>query len=846
MDTPETETVNVRVLTQLPEPNSVLPFNNISPSTTVNDLKFLVQTTLPGTPSLEAQRLIYRGRVLTREDDTLLDILGRETIQLREAQVIHLVIRDARLNLPPQVPDSGIVAPSFAPPAQPGVPRLLNAALAPRDAQGLPQMPQIPQPGTMFAQGGGQQLQDANMNTMMQAMIEQNQRRAQLIMLQAQQAQMMAQHAQAQQRAGMPQSYGQYQFQAGPQASHSGNTTATPAVAQATPAGDAGLNPPTTTNPALPNMAALFPGSHGHFQLPNTQGQGPTTRSGVGPQGQRWTITVNGVTTTNQPGFQPMMPHMMPQMMLTPFGAQVGPMQNIDPSMYQPQTNLPAQNVSIQRATDLGESLSRWIEELVVQVDSTTHEGMTPSAVLPQPSIARGVLHEHIDTRNNLQEQINNIMAHGPQGNQQPISTSDAVHYQDLNQAYRALVRAAVVTIDRIPGNPAPDAAQPTSTAPTGSSAGAAASQSIPASSTGNVSAYLLNSPSGPQAIVYTPQGTFTSVEQMSTGPGVPNISHASFQDAFRSLRYGSRNGTRPPSRNTQQDGSTQPAQPEPPAQNLPQAEQGPAAQQQLVLQQPFQPQAGQAAAPANPQAAENGMDLGLAPFFRALWLFVRAYGIFWLFLGGNGNSIRRTILLVVMTVIYWGYQAGIFRDQITYLQRHWDGLIRIPENVIAQQARPANARATDNERLANGTFTPEEAAQRMLEARQREEGGIRARLRTIERALVLFAISFWPGGGERLVAERERQRREADEQRRRAAEEAIERDRVAAAVAVPLPVQVASSVEAPTQEECAAKNEPEPADGVAEGVGEGSSSGIEVGATADSQLTERKPTEQA
>jgi hypothetical protein len=815
--------VDVRILTQLPEPSSVLPFNNLSQSTTVGQLKVLIQTTLPAAPSSEAQRLIYRGRVLIREEDTLLDILGRDTIELHEPQSIHLVIRDARLNVPPQAANGiGVLQNPPAPTAQPGVPRLLNATLAPRDAQGLP---------LIHGPGAGQQLQDPNMNNMMQAMIEQNQRRAQAVM------------AQAQQRAGMLHAQARFQPQVGPQAtSPNGGTNTMPANAQEILVGGH-RHDPIANNPAQPNMTAPFPGLHGQIPVQHTHGQGPIPRSAIGLQGQRWTITVNGVTTTNQSGFPNMMPPMLPQMTFNPFGGPVGPMQNVDPSVFQLQNHMLTQNVSLQTARELHDNLDNLVQSL--RIDPIVHDGVTRNHALPRASTARGLLHEHIDARNNLQEQVNNIMAHGPQGNQMPINASDVAEFQRLNEMYRALVREAVEVIDAMPGTPQ-QAESSSIIDPLASSSGtAAAGQSTPATSTGNVSAYMLNSPSGPHAIVYSPHGTFASIQQpVASPPGAPFISHASFQDAFRSLRYGSRNNNRPPSQNSPHNVDTQT---ELPAQNAQPPDPGPAAQQQLVLQQPFEPQAAQPAAPAAPQAAENGIDLGLAPFFRALWLFVRAYGIFWLFLGGNGNSVRRTVLLVVMTIMYWGYQAGLFRDQITYLQGHWDGLIRIPENVIAQQARPANLRATDNERLAQGTFTPEEAAQRLLEARQRGEGGIRARLRTIERALVLFAISFWPGGGERLVAERERQRREADEQRARAVEEALERDRTAVAAATESVARselTAEANDALAQTEVVPKDEPEPADRVAENAGEGSSSGIEVGAAGDNQLTARKVTE--
>jgi len=148
------------------------------------------------------------------------------------------------------------------------------------------------------------------------------------------------------------------------------------------------------------------------------------------------------------------------------------------------------------------------------------------------------------------------------------------------------------------------------------------------------------------------------------------------------------------------------------------------------------------------------------------------------------------------------------------------------------------------NERLAQGTFTPEEAARRLLEERRQRGGTFRARLRTIERALVLFVISFWPGGGERLVAERERLRREADEQRQRDAAAAIERDRAAAAATATesiIPGDEAGVLDSATNGSQQSEKPQSEASAISSmDVGEGTSSGVEVGESSNT-LTERR-----
>ena len=416
---------------------------------------------------------------------------------------------------------------------------------------------------------------------------------------------------------------------------------------------------------------------------------------------------------------------------------------------------------------------------------TSTWEPMIPSMI----QYRRMTLHTLIQARNTQQTQINSIMQLGPQQGQTQLSEADVVTLQTLNDEFRQLVRGIVEDLDHATASQAGSGAHANAPVTLAPSQAAEPSTATPPR---NVTAYLLNSPTGPHAFVYGPEGTYTSIPQ-STGvqAAAANITHADFQGAFRTLRYGgSRANTRPSSRNQHAQAEIQSATANvnTNVQNAVPQDQGPAAQQQLILQQPFQPAnaqpaAGNAPRAANQPANDNAVDLGVAPFFRALWLFVRVYGVFWFFIGGNGNSIYRTIALAIMTVIYWAYQAGLFRDQIQWLQHHWDGLIRIPEGVVARQAAPIDRSRTD--RLQQGTLTPAEAAQRLLdERRARGQGAFRERLRTVERALVLFAISFWPGGGERLVAERERQTREADEQRRRDAEAVLERDRAAAAAA--------------------------------------------------------------
>lgn len=851
----DNDTVDIRVLSQLPEPHSILSFDNLSARTTVIGLKHHILRALPSRPQPEVQRLICRGRLLTRDGDTLFDVLGRETIQSREPQSIHLVIRDTTQPSVPS-PASGTHAtlPANAanpPPVPPGIAQLIGRP---------PSVPAFGPPGaqpTIVIAGGAppQGLAapvplplgfgpTANLAGVQQMAVE-NHRRAHEAFVNWQRQQ---QHQQQQLQ--------QAQQQQQQQGSAGANTLAVSGAG--TPLDPtARVNTPSSTAPTLEQQQQ---GSATHATVPSSAPAANTQAPAANPtqtaqaitnaappalphQNQRWTFTFNAsnMPMQQQAGFNPFM---MPQPMM--FGYPGMPFNVPTPPSTAPIIEgSPIENLDI---------LQGQLEQLASDLRSLVHDRISmpnlstahlSNAASPEAQL-RTRLHTLITTRNAQQEQINSIMAVGPRHNQRPLSPEEVAALQDRNDSFRRTVRSTVEGLDRLSEATRSQSAATAVPAAATESSNATSTSSTAAVDQQAVSVYLLSGLSGPNAIVYTPSGTFASIPQApaATNNLTPSVSHASFQEAFRNLRYASRQATRAPSRNQnptaepQDNANAQPdvAQPQPQQQND-------AGQQQLMLQQPFQPQ-GLPAVPNNhapAAAADNGMDLGLAPFFRALWLFIRAYGIFWFFLGGTGNSTRRTILLISLTIIYWAYQAGLFQSRIDYLQRRWDGLVRLPDSVArAAGAVPPNT----NERLAQGTFTPEEAARRLLEERRQREGTFRARLRTIERALVLFVISFWPGGGERLVAERERLRREADDQRQRDAAAATERDRAAAAATatestdqgeetgvLSLAATEGQPPEKPQAEATAISNVD---------AGEGTSSSIEVGESSNT-LTERR-----
>ncbi|KPM43556.1 hypothetical protein AK830_g2993 [Neonectria ditissima] len=112
-------TVNLQVVSPSVGVNRPLMFPGLAATTTVKQLKDKIRETLPLRPADENQRLIHRGRAITRETDTLLNIFGADALRIPDQQTMHLVIRDAHDShaSAPQVAVPQAVAPAPAPAA---------------------------------------------------------------------------------------------------------------------------------------------------------------------------------------------------------------------------------------------------------------------------------------------------------------------------------------------------------------------------------------------------------------------------------------------------------------------------------------------------------------------------------------------------------------------------------------------------------------------------------------------------------------------------------------------------------------------------------------------------------
>lgn len=73
--------VNLQVVSPSSQVRSPLTFQLLPATTTVKELKERIRDALDVSPSAESQRLIYRGRMLARDSETMMEILGEETVR---------------------------------------------------------------------------------------------------------------------------------------------------------------------------------------------------------------------------------------------------------------------------------------------------------------------------------------------------------------------------------------------------------------------------------------------------------------------------------------------------------------------------------------------------------------------------------------------------------------------------------------------------------------------------------------------------------------------------------------------------------------------------------------------
>ncbi|GAB1737867.1 hypothetical protein NU219Hw_g2341t1 [Hortaea werneckii] len=307
-------------------------------------------------------------------------------------------------------------------------------------------------------------------------------------------------------------------------------------------------------------------------------------------------------------------------------------------------------------------------------------------------------------------------------------------------------------------------------------------SQTVNSTGREDVSCYLLSSPSGPHALLFSPQhGTYTG------GGGI---------GATQALGLAPTPTTQPQFSGAPVAGARGEADPV-----------AAAAAQHIANAQARLAAQGGAGANAQQQqgqAAQDPLAGPLGQLLNHMWLLLRIL-IFAYFLLGSNLGWRRPVLLMLLGLGFWAVRMGVLNEG-GGIRRWWDDVVgvqrgRQPQAGAqegAQQQRQGgetgaqvqqgeNAGPNGNrgqggqqqDGRARRMPTPEQVAQRLLNERQQQQnaqvGRLREVIRPIERAVALFLASLWPGIGEAAVRAREdeeRRRNEEEVARQRAAEE--------------------------------------------------------------------------
>ncbi|KAI1103075.1 hypothetical protein F4804DRAFT_342756 [Jackrogersella minutella] len=107
----------------IPQP---LALQRLPTDTTVKQLKERIRNVISTRPTDEAQRLIHRGRLLGRDNETMTEIFGQETLRSTEHQSLHLVLRDLSDGRPTSTSTPLHATNQTSTPAQPAAPGAHN------------------------------------------------------------------------------------------------------------------------------------------------------------------------------------------------------------------------------------------------------------------------------------------------------------------------------------------------------------------------------------------------------------------------------------------------------------------------------------------------------------------------------------------------------------------------------------------------------------------------------------------------------------------------------------------------------------------------------------------------
>ncbi|KAF3021040.1 hypothetical protein E8E14_012108 [Neopestalotiopsis sp. 37M] len=718
----------------VPQP---LNFTDIEATTTVRQLKEKIRNALDTKPGDASQRLIHRGRLLSKDDDTMLVVFGDDAIRSTEVKTLHLVLRDLSDTRPASVSlPANTSQPATAAQSRP-------AGETPAQPQQQPQMRNL----NAHAHGHFPHLQHAQIHAhhnlpfgfqqpivagsaapafnYLPPQLQQHQQ------LQMQQAQQLAQQQQRQWMNNVAEQQRLHELinQNQRERATMGLHGAQDAPAPGGTSGPQGQN--RTASPHRPD------------------GTRTVVREGHGPGGQSWRITVNETVTGQQnpqrnartgspfpppdlqnlfrpPGGAPQPPRSVP--LAGPHGGSLsGPdMQNM------------------LRTTDAGQAATR------VMTDAMRHHASNSSLF----SLANSQANQPI-----------------PPGVTVPSRTGSAMGTPDPIRAARSFVQPT---------------SQPQTQQSTGSEVYILSSPEGPRALLVNGNLGTYQSPSSnvqfpvpaqalrrqymyppPQLPPQPPFGLFPGMQaQHGHMHHIPPIANPWLPPA---ADHAPQHNQQQPPQQQQQQQQAQGQAPVP--QGLP-----------LIPQ--AQPRLGHGVAhPGHVQVRA----IAVAHIWPHIWMLIRLALFVWWFTSPTASWQRWftvTAIAFTLFLVNTGLLTPLAEQFWTPLRRHLDNLMPAADN--HGRERPADAQAGRGNAGAQGEGgnpNPAEMAARLVRERRVANGNwLMTQARRLERAGILFLASIAPGVAERHIANleaearAERQRREqaeADEQRRIAEAEA-------------------------------------------------------------------------
>jgi hypothetical protein len=79
----EEQSINLKILSPSTEVEGGVNLPDVPASTTIKELRSRIQDAVPSKPATDRMRLIYRGRVVANDADTLGNVFGAESVRLR-------------------------------------------------------------------------------------------------------------------------------------------------------------------------------------------------------------------------------------------------------------------------------------------------------------------------------------------------------------------------------------------------------------------------------------------------------------------------------------------------------------------------------------------------------------------------------------------------------------------------------------------------------------------------------------------------------------------------------------------------------------------------------------------